>query len=492
MNKKILLNIGTTVLQILVTGILYYLLYKIILAKLGSELLGIWSLILATSSIASVGGTGVTASLVKFVAEYVSQKKKIDKLVFTSLICTVVFYSIFSVVILFLSPFIFKQIIQNNFLEVANKILPVSLVILLINAVASVFLSVLEGFQKNYLKNIILSISNLAFLGFTYIFLQKQASLQSVIYAQLIQTFLVLILAYSFSVKLIEGRKSLKWKWDSGIFKQLFSYSLKFQLISICQILYDPITKGLIGKFSGLGTVAYYEMANRLVMQFRNLIVSANQVVIPVIASAKEYSATDVKKIYISSFKIILPLSVVLMLALIAISPSISYIWIGSYNKEFLFCLTILSISHFFNIISGPAYFSCIGEGKLNMILFQNGFIALMNILLGIIFSYSNIKYGAIWGWAFSLFSGSIFLIYKYQKDKNISYLRTFEKSDWQILCTSLFFLLIVTILNKAEIKDSNNFTFFLSSRLVFTIMLLCYIYFKKKKLISDYTKKKN
>jgi O-antigen/teichoic acid export membrane protein len=489
MNKKILLNIGTTVLQILVTGILYYLLYKIILAKLGSELLGIWSLILATSSIASIGGTGVTASLVKFVAEYVSQKKQIDRLVFTSLICTIVFYSIFSVVILFLSPFIFKQIIQNNFLEVANKILPVSLVILLINATASVFLSVLEGFQKNYLKNIILSISNLAFLGFTYFFLHKQASLQSVIYAQLIQTFLILILAYTFSAKLIERKKNLKWKWDNGIFKQLFSYSLKFQLISICQILYDPITKGLLGKFSGLGTVAYYEMANRLVMQFRNLIVSANQVVIPVIASLKLEAIESVKKIYIKSIQIISFTSLIMMLSILLFSNYISFIWIGSINQQFVACTNILAVGLFFNIICSPAYFSNIGEGQLNTLLFQHTFVGILNVGLGLLLSYLNVNYAAVWAWSISLFVGSMYIISIFQRKKCLLWKNIFNLTDFILFISATLFISFFLIISKSEVFINY---FILSIKLLFLVIFICLLLYIKRKQIVIYFKKDN
>jgi hypothetical protein len=46
------------------------------------------------------------------------------------------------------------------------------------------------------------------------------------------------------------------------------------QAITISQMLYDPITKGLLVKFGGLDLAGYYEMANRLVVQLRGFIVS--------------------------------------------------------------------------------------------------------------------------------------------------------------------------------------------------------------------------
>jgi hypothetical protein len=53
----------------LFTAILYFLLYKYLLDKLGIKLLGVWSLILSFSSIANLANIGITSGLVKFVAE---------------------------------------------------------------------------------------------------------------------------------------------------------------------------------------------------------------------------------------------------------------------------------------------------------------------------------------------------------------------------------------------------------------------------------------
>jgi hypothetical protein len=52
-------------------------------------------------------------------------------------------------------------------------------------------------------------------------------------------------------------------------------------------MLIDPVIKALLVKFGGLSPVAYYEMAQRMVMQFRSLLVSAAQVMVPMVANSK-------------------------------------------------------------------------------------------------------------------------------------------------------------------------------------------------------------
>lgn len=481
--KRILINIVSTVIQVIITGCLYYALYKLILNRLGSNILGVWSIVLATSSIASIGGVGFTASLVKFIAEYISLKKEINRLLFTSLICTILFYLFFSLIIYIFGSFILSRVIEHNYLILALRILPFSLVILQTNAIATVFQSVLEGLQKNYIKNIIIIISNSSFLISSYLLLNKNANIFSIIYAQSVQSIVTFTLAFFLSCKYTGYRYLLKWNWSKEIFKEIFSYSLKFQIISICQILYDPITKGLLGRFSSLQTVAYYEMANRMIMQIRGVIINANQVIVPLIASVKNTSIDYVILLYKKSLRIITFFSLFATVTIIVFITSISRIWIGTLNKEFIFFSILLSIIYFFNIISGPAYFGNIGEGKLNKLLIQHIFIAIINVGCGFLFSIYGNRYGAVWAWGASVSIGAVYIINDYHESKTINFSKIFSVNE------KVFFLISALCIVFLIISDSIENTQFSISNLFLKVTILfglgCIFYFQKRRAIN-------
>ncbi len=69
-NKRISINIISTILQVFIVGVVYLFLYSFLLKSLGIEKLGIWSIILATSSIANLANFGITSGLIKFIADY--------------------------------------------------------------------------------------------------------------------------------------------------------------------------------------------------------------------------------------------------------------------------------------------------------------------------------------------------------------------------------------------------------------------------------------
>ena len=61
----------------------------------------------------------------------------------------------------------------------------------------------------------------------------------------------------------------------------MVGYGFHFQFITVCQALREPVTKALLTTFGGLAMTGFYDMASRWVVTFRELIVQANQVLVP-------------------------------------------------------------------------------------------------------------------------------------------------------------------------------------------------------------------
>jgi|GEM_PF-4686229 len=56
--KRIFVNGISSLIQVIITALTYFFLYKYLYKYLGADQLGLWSLILATTSIVSLGGGG--------------------------------------------------------------------------------------------------------------------------------------------------------------------------------------------------------------------------------------------------------------------------------------------------------------------------------------------------------------------------------------------------------------------------------------------------
>lgn len=437
--SKIIYNSLSAVFQVIVVGIVYIILYKYLLETIGIKLLGVWSLIIATTSIVLIANFGISTSIVKFVSTYHTRKdyQSLKKLIFTAAVFILVTYCLISLFIFVIAQKALPYFIEPDYIQIALEILPYSLLSLLINAFGGVISSSLDGIQKNYIRSYIITFSSVLLLGLS-ILLTPDFGLKGLIFAQIFQAVLILAMSFYYLNKHISGVFELKWNWSKPIFREIISYGLKLQVLSFMQMSFEPVTKALLSKFGGLAMVGYYEMASRLVSQFRSIIVNANQVVIPVIASAKETNTSYIKNLYYKSFAIILFLNTIITTVVILSAPIISKLWIGSFEPVFIFAVVINSLAVFINICSNPAYFSYMGEGKLNPLILSYFFITFLNVSLAFILGYFFGGYGVIVAWNLAFMLGSLLVVMQYHKSTGFKLGEIITRNDMRLLASCM------------------------------------------------------
>ena len=454
--SKLLFNSIAAIGQVLVVGIVYLLLYRYLLVTLGIELLGVWSLIIASTSLALIANFGISTSIIKFVATYHARHdfESLKKLIFTASVFIIVTYSIISIVILIAGTYVLPHFIEAKYLPIALEILPFSLISLVINALGGVISSCLDGIQKNYIKSYIVSFTSVLLFVLS-VLLTPKFGLKGLIFAQIVQAVVVLFTSIYFLSKYIKGIFTFQWNWSKILFKEIIDYGLKMQALSFMQMSFEPVTKALLSKYGGLAMVGYYEMASRLVTQLRGLIVSANQVIIPVVAEAKENNSNYVKELYVKTFSIVLLFDIVLITGIIITAPIVSFLWIGEIVPFFLFAVVLNSIVAFINICSNPAYFSYLGEGKLDWLIYSYLAISIINPVLGYFLGIHFGGYGVILGWNIAFLIGSLLVLISYQQENNISWKTLLLKNDLffviSAIGTSLFgYLALISWFNAA------------------------------------------
>lgn len=454
--KKLTINAASAIIQVSFTAVLYFFLYKYLLNHLGAKQLGVWSLILSFSSIANLANFGITSGLVKFIADYLAEKKeeKLGKLICTGFLTIAALFSFVSLIVWVAAHYFLHFIIDAQHLELALSILPYSLAGLCINAASGVLTSVLEGHQKNYLRNFIYIFSGIL-MFVSMVLLTPIYQLQGMAYAQLIQAIFIMVFAFILIWKINPYNRFKYWKWSKQSFKELFNYGYKFQIVSICQLLYEPTTKMLLSKFGGLAFLGHYEMASRLVGQFRSLLVSANQVVVPVIAEkTKTQTKEHLLEFYGKMNRLLLVFALPLSTTLIVLTPFISIIWIGDLNTDFIFAMYVLTIATMFNIMCGPSYYSCLGEGRLSILVVVHIGMAIANFVLGYLLGWALNGYGIILAWGLSLALGSLALILAYAKKMSIQIKSLFTKNDLQLIgATSLILIIAISFFSLSSLN---------------------------------------
>jgi O-antigen/teichoic acid export membrane protein len=438
-----------SVMQIIVISVVLFILYKFLLKTIGVEQLGIWSLVLATTSVTQIANFGLSGSVVKFVAKYVAHKdhESVSNVIQTAALSVAVSIGIILLAIYPLIKWILAIVISPESLSFAFEILPFSLLALWILMIANIFNAGLDGSQRIYLRNILLMVGTL-FYFFLALMLTSTYGLVGLAYAQVAQNTLIFLCSWILLKRYIKPLPIIPYRWDKNIFKEIIGYGVNFQAISVTTMFYDPITKALLSKFGGLSFVGYYEMASKMVQQFRALIVSANQVLVPAIATIQERIPEKVRDVYLTSYQLLFYLALPLFSFIIVCTPVISELWIGHYQRVFVIFGILLAIGWFLNTLSGPAYFANLGIGELRWNVIGHIAIALLNVGLGFLLGIFFDGIGVVVAWVISLALGSSVIYLSYHIKHRIPLIELLPKASRIIAVACLIGILSAFLIN--------------------------------------------
>jgi O-antigen/teichoic acid export membrane protein len=425
---------------------LAFILYKVIIEALGIKMLGAWSIVLAATSITQMSDFGISGGVTKFVAKYlaINQPQKACQVVTTaafSLACIVgltyiIFYPILQIII--------SALVDKEIVPIVATLLPYAVISFYINIIGSAFQSGLDGCNKISTRRKITTCCNLLYFALSIFFVHNYGII-GLAYSQIIQSLCVNFLCGFYLKKEMKIMSFSPVNWKKEIFLEIFSYGTKFQVISILVILSDPMIKFLLSKYGGLASVGYYEVAGKIVLKVRALIVNVNQVMIPLYAKFIELDCSQIVKTYNVNLRCMLFTSYIIFPFLVIIAPILSIYFFSTVAPDFIIFFILIVIAHFSNIIVLPAYFANLGIGRLNENLYSHLTSSVSCVALGLILGTLMGGYGVALSYLISTCLGSITLLYLFHKSNGISFKVFFQVEDIRILVVSIIALILIS-----------------------------------------------
>lgn len=457
MKFNIYKNAFFSFVQVVVVSITIFFTYKFLLLKLGPEKLGVWSLIVASVSILNIGNLGLSATMVKYIAKYLVHNdfENISKTVQTALITVLAVASFLILTGLIFAKFFLKLILPDDFVSIANSILPFSLINVTLLLFAGIILSTLDGAQKFYIRNLIQITGTLFFFATIFILIPAY-DLIGVVYAQLIQSIFVNLAGWVVIRKQFPQIPPIPYHWNKTTFNTIIKYGFNLQLISILQLFYEPITKSLLSLYGGLASVGYYEMANRMVLKFRELIVSIFQVLVPVYATNLELEDANIIDLYKKSVNYLFFLVVPLFSLLILSLPLISILWLGKYEESFILFAIILFAAWFINMLTVPAYFAYLGLGELKWNVLSHLVIGILNVILCYILGNFMRGLGVIVGWSISIAIGSLVISFVFNNKNKLSLADIFLSENIRMFLVSFIVVTLSLLISRYNLINLN------------------------------------
>lgn len=476
MRRQIISNALTTFAQVIGSAATLFFLYRFLIRAVGLERLGIWSLVLATTSVVTLANQGYSTSIVKFVAKYAAREQpdEVSLLMQTAVVTIGLALAVVSAALYPVSKWILILVLPHKSLAEALAILPLALVSLWLTILEGVLQACLAGLQRITICNYLEFGGSVSYLGLAFLLVPGRGLL-GLAYAQAIQSAAILVITWLLLRRQMKALPIVPHRWSRSLFSELAAYGLHFQLITSSQALREPVTKALLTKFGGLALTGLYDMAARCVVTLRELLVQSNQVLVPTISHLQERDPKSIPAVYRESYRLIFFLAVPAFTSLAVVSPFISRVWIGRYEPVFVEFVAILCAGWIVNVLANPAYVMDLGTGSLLWVSVGCISTAVLNAVLGFLWGRRFGGPAVVATAAFSLAIGYLIVLAAYHLDNRVPFSHLLPKESGGILATSSLGVLLVLPFLRATPAHA-NFSLLLKASAVTVLIALILI----------------
>ena len=417
-------NALSAVGQVVVSTVLLFVLYRFLVVRIGVDRVGLWSLVLAVTSVGRIAEFGMSSSVLQAVASSLpsgTQRRAVSAIWMGIGICA----SLLGLVALLLHP-AFAWLLERFVDEPAarqlgKEVIPYTLASLWMGGVAGLFLAALDGCQRIALRSLITVGVNALFVV-SAVLLVNAMGFRGLAIAQVLQAGgLLLVSAYAVG-RLLPIFRLTELSWDRKQFLGMLGYGSNVQIVTVAQLLFDPAAKAMLSKVGGLTIAGYFDMASRAVTQFRLVVVSAFQALVPAVSDIHARNPDAVKGAYAKSYRLLAFLVPPYFAVVAAGFPLISLIWLGRVDKGFLIIGWLMCVGWAVNSMAVAAYFSYLGLGRLRWNTISHLCIGLGNVLFAVAISYFLGPIGIVAGSMLALGCGSVMLVIVFQQEHGIRF----------------------------------------------------------------------
>jgi O-antigen/teichoic acid export membrane protein len=373
--------------------------FRIVVQEVGLELVGVWFLLLAGSAFARVGDVSGAGALSRFVAmrSYRDQKDWAIEAIHTVLITSVGLNLVICSIFGFAAPFVIDRYFDPGFQQEAVALVPYALLNMFLGSLAVAMTSGIDGTQRADQRAIVLSLATVAMVMVCLILVPRMG-LFGFVLAQLSYQAFIILVGWFVIRRHVPGLGLFPHRWRRSIFRETTGFAMKLSAIGIVAIFFEPLAKFTMNHVGGLASVTLYEMASRLVVRMRDLVVAAALPLVPAFA-AHEHADTDAFRDLLYKTSRVASIAASVNAAMIlAASPVVSIAMFDEMSWAFVTMTAGLVAAWNVQLPAIPYYFAAQGKGILRWNFASHAAISVFVLLSAYIVAEAYGVYGLLAG----------------------------------------------------------------------------------------------
>lgn len=367
-----------------------FLSYRLVIMALGQETLGLWSLLMGlTLAVRLFDPTG-GATVGRFVAIAGKNHARGEnsgptavQYVDTAILLLLALYAVLATgAFLPLGWLLRSQIDDPAQLGVALGVLPLLLGLMVANVVAMSNSDAIDGIGRADVRAAIMIASYLVQLALVWWWLPL-FGLAGLALAQLVQYGFIALISRAVLRHHIANVGWFPQRGSMAVARQMVGYGAKLQLSALALLMADPILRLLINHYAGLSLLGLYELASKLVVQLRGLLVSAMMPLIPQFAAHGGNMDEKDHALFRRMVRLVTLAAAAIAVVAVAASPILGWIMLDSIDRELILLTAILAAGYFGNTVSLIHYLQAQASGRLFWNIIGTFAIGLTTLAIG-------------------------------------------------------------------------------------------------------------
>jgi len=340
-----------------------FLAYREVITHAGIEQFGIWSLLLAGATLARIGDVSGGSALARFVAR-TSQAQAQRDVVHTVMLTCIALNLAIGIVVWFAAPLVLPSFIGPAHMAVANTLLPYAVTSTMLGGIGPAIASGIDGAQRADWRSVVVMAGSIIFLA-ACVLLVPAYGVVGFGVACVMQQAMLVMLGWIILRRHVSGLGWLPVHWRRTVFAETTGYAVKLNGTGVANALADPIAKFAFNHAGGPALVALYDLASRLAVLARSLVISGASPLVPAFAASRGPDEPPFRIMLEKANNVSALAAVVVALVALAGAPLVSFVVLGHLSPELIFMNAALTAGWAINILAIPIYLAAQAFGIL-------------------------------------------------------------------------------------------------------------------------------
>lgn len=386
-----------------------------IIARIGNERFGIWSIAGVITGYFGLLDFGVGTSFVKYIAEFQAKQdhRKINQVINTGILFYLIFTLIVVICLVFFLPGILALFkIPLHLHSETVVVFLIGLILFGLSNTLSPFGAVQIGFQRMDIATKVAIVVSMFNIAGTIFFLEKGHGLVGLMMNNAILFVINSIFNIIIAFRLLPELRLSPSFFDKTMFAELFHFGYKLQVSRFANLISFQSDKLFITYFLGIGLVTFYQLGNSVLSQARQIPLLLVSALVPAVSEMEALQGKrSLKELYLKGSKYLMFISVPLTVYMMSSAPLIMLIWMGQGYSLAVLVIQVMAWGYFAATITGVASAIAMGVAKTELDMKFGIIMAVLNIFLNIILAVKMGFFGVAIGTASALLIASIFYL---------------------------------------------------------------------------------